>query len=134
VVARCAVGLSPHLEDDQKSPRFRPWFDSPSARRYDRGSMTRRSTASRIVLLVVATCFLSLALVSGAHVHDRATAGTVKTECQLCSLGSVRADLRHSAPVVVALILVAWCIGLAPTLPGPRRTPTVSVPRGPPAL
>jgi hypothetical protein len=102
-------------------------------RRYDRASMTRRSIGSRIVLLLVAASFLSLALLSGAHVHDRATAGTVKTECQLCSLGSVRADLRHTAPAVVALILVAWCIGLAPTLPCPRRTPAVTVPRGPPA-
>jgi len=106
-------------------------IDSPCARGYRRNVMTQRWAAARIVLIVLATCLIGFAVVSSAHVHQRAR-DALHTDCPLCAVGQVRAGVGDRALAALGLVLLGWAVcrstvmrpsGNVLALPAPRAPP-----------
>jgi hypothetical protein len=95
--------------------------------------MLGRSTSFRIILLVVAASFVVLSCVAGGHLHEATATGTLKPECQLCSLGQVRAHASGAGPALIGLILLAWLIIEPPAEAPVLRALCLLSPRAPPA-
>jgi hypothetical protein len=94
--------------------------------------MPRRAASSRIVLLSATACFVFFAVVAGGHLHQLGAAGTLTSECQLCSVGQARIDLSAIVPALYGLVLLSAFVALAPAAVPSRRSLILPALRAPP--
>jgi hypothetical protein len=92
----------------------------------------RRVTSRKITLAIVAGCFLCFSFVSAVHWHSPTAGASVKTECQICSLGQSPVDVRAAGPLLLGGFLLGCVFALSAATRPSIDLQGLAAPRAPP--
>jgi hypothetical protein len=92
----------------------------------------RRATSRKLVLAIVAGCFLCFSFVSAVHWHSPVARASVKTECQICLFGQSPVDVRAVGPLLFGGFFLIWAFLLSPATEPSVDLQGLAAPRAPP--
>jgi len=92
----------------------------------------RHVTSRKITLAIVAGCFLCFSFVSAVHWHSPVAGASVKTECQICSLGQSPVDVRAVGPLLLGSFFLVCVFALSAATEPSLELQGLAAPRAPP--